>query len=524
MATTMGSFDLASLKKLRDDVTQYFWFESNSSSAWGSGAHVTLYPESQFTDSTSPNYMKGQNIIMNTDGFSIRNGALPMMVLDNDSLDFNAVNTTQGTYITMATFGLTGATIGQTSGAHSVIDSNGQRIYASDGTTQIANLGYGDGTNKQEGISLAPYYKFGTIPSNVQPYNPLNTYNLGDLCIYDDKLYVCKINMEEAEAWTSSHWVYYIGNFSFSEGWNTLACGAFAHAEGDNNVAFGESSHAEGTATLAGDLDAHAEGSHTVAYNASSHAEGSSTTASGYASHAEGEQTVASKYYSHAEGVNTTASGNSAHAEGTTTTASGNYSHAQNYGTNASKYAQTAIGTCNKIDTSSTTTHPSGDTHYGNYAFIIGNGDAPSSRSDALTIDWAGNIKSAGALTMENHTDPIGWFYPISNTVSKATGTSFASISGSAYTPTAGRYLVTASARYSGATSGNRGVCIYQGGSVVDSTQVIVPAIPSASWSTDLKTMGYFTADGSTEFRIGLLQSSGSSLSTSYTLTFIRIR
>jgi hypothetical protein len=139
-------------------------------------------------------------------------------------------------------------------------------------------------------------------------------------------------------------------------------------------------------------------------------------------------------------------------------------------------------------------------------------------------MDWDGNIKSAGALTMENHSDPIGWFYPISDTISKATGTSFVSISGSAYTPSAGRYLITASARYSGASSGNRGVCIYQGGSVVDSTQVLVPAIQSSSWSTDLKTIGYFNADGSTEFRIGLLQNSGSSLSTTYTLTFIRIR
>lgn len=49
MTKTIGSFDLASLKYLRDDVTQYFWFESDSSSAWGSGAHVTLYPESHLT-------------------------------------------------------------------------------------------------------------------------------------------------------------------------------------------------------------------------------------------------------------------------------------------------------------------------------------------------------------------------------------------------------------------------------------------------------------------------------------------
>lgn len=130
MAKTIGSFDLASLKNLRDDVTQYFWFESNSSSAWGSGAHVTLYPESQFTNPSHANYMKGQNIIMNTDGFSIRNGGLPMMVLDNDSLDFNVVDTTDGTYTNVASFGATSAQIGQTSGVHTIINTNGLQVFS----------------------------------------------------------------------------------------------------------------------------------------------------------------------------------------------------------------------------------------------------------------------------------------------------------------------------------------------------------------------------------------------------------
>lgn len=128
MAKTIGSFDLASLKNLRDDVTQYFWFESDSSSAWGSGAHVTLYPESQFTDSTNPNYMKGQNIIMNTDGFSIRNGGLPMMVLDNDSLDFNVVDTANQTYTNVATFGAT-SRIGKEASSHINITSGGLYLY-----------------------------------------------------------------------------------------------------------------------------------------------------------------------------------------------------------------------------------------------------------------------------------------------------------------------------------------------------------------------------------------------------------
>ena len=100
MATTTGSLDLSSLNGLRDDLTQYFWFESNSSATYGAGVHVTLSPKPSFMSNPT-----GQNILMNTDGISIRNGVLPMMVLDNDSLDFNIVDTTQGIYANVATFG-----------------------------------------------------------------------------------------------------------------------------------------------------------------------------------------------------------------------------------------------------------------------------------------------------------------------------------------------------------------------------------------------------------------------------------
>lgn len=306
MAKTIGSFDLASLKNLRDDVTQYFWFESNSSSAWGSGAHVTLYPESQFTDSTSPNYMKGQNIIMNTDGFSIRNGALPMMVLDNNSLDFNAVDTSSGTYTTMATFGLNGAQIGQSGGAHTVIDEDGMQIYSvdsSDNLVQLANIGYGAGTDSGGGTSNAPYYTLGT-------------------------------------RYTGST----VGNYSVAEGTITIASGYASHAEGEN------------------------------------------TTASGASSHAEGYVTTASKTGAHTEGMITTASGISSHAEGTSTKATGNNSHAQNYGTIASSSNQTALGKYNISDSANT------------YAVIIGNGTADNARSNALTVDWDGNVDAIGSI------------------------------------------------------------------------------------------------------------------------------
>lgn len=100
MTTTIGSLDLNAFSDLYNDSNQYFWFESNSSATYGAGVHVTLVPDTTFISNPT-----SQNILMNTDGFSIRNGLLPMMTLGNDSLDFNLVDTTGGTYVNLATFG-----------------------------------------------------------------------------------------------------------------------------------------------------------------------------------------------------------------------------------------------------------------------------------------------------------------------------------------------------------------------------------------------------------------------------------
>lgn len=384
MATTIGSLDLNAFSDLYSDSTQYFWFESNASATYGAGAHVTLVPDTSFISNPT-----GQNILMNTDGFSIRNGLLPMMTLDNDSLDFNVVDTTAGTYTTTATFTATGAQIGQSGAAHSVIDANGQRFYASNGTTQLANIGYGEGQS-QTGTAIAPYYTFGTRVSNST-----------------------------------------IGNYSMAEGFSTTAMGANSHAEGQSTTASGYSSHAEGLSTTAMGASSHAEGNHTTASVANSHAEGDYTTASGIASHAEGNYTTASERWSHAEGDYTTASGMASHAEGNYTTASGNwshaegnyttsqgtYSHAQNLFTVATENSQTVIGKYNSatVTGSGTTSDPYVYTDVGDYAFIIGNGtdNTTADRSNALTVDWNGNVigqAMAGIIQMyAGSTPPTGW-------------------------------------------------------------------------------------------------------------------
>lgn len=124
-----------------------------------------------------------------------------------------------------------------------------------------------------------------------------------------------------------------------------------------------------------------AEGWSSAARGYASHAEGYATNATGAYSHAEGGLVVASGSSSHAEGNSTTASGDDAHAEGFYSTAQGDSSHAQNYNTIANGNYQTALGKYNVADTTS--------------AVILGNGTADNARSNALTVDWNGNVNIA---------------------------------------------------------------------------------------------------------------------------------
>lgn len=134
-----------------------------------------------------------------------------------------------------------------------------------------------------------------------------------------------------------------IGTGSHAEGYvdddggNIRAIGIGSHAEGFAgnalcNVAIGDGSHAEGGDSRAEGDFSHAEGLSTSAIGNDSHSEGSGTMANGDHSHSEGLQTVADGQSSHAEGDKTIASGNVSHAEGDTTLAYGANSHAEGIG------------------------------------------------------------------------------------------------------------------------------------------------------------------------------------------------
>ena len=89
------------------------------------------------------------------------------------------------------------------------------------------------------------------------------------------------------------------------------------------------------------------------------------TTASGYASHAEGGGCHTTGTASHAEGIGTTANGRCAHVEGVYTVATGKCQHVE--------------GNSNIEDTED------------KYIHIAGNGNSPTDRRNAYTLDWEGN-------------------------------------------------------------------------------------------------------------------------------------
>lgn len=124
-------------------------------------------------------------------------------------------------------------------------------------------------------------------------------------------------------------------------------------------------------------------------------AEGLRTTASGYVSHAEGWLTTASGRFSHAGGQNSVASGYASYAEGWYTEARGKYSNAQGTSTVATHASQHVFGAYNLPDPSAAAAD-----ERGTYVEIVGIGSSEGGQANGRTLDWSGNERLAGRLTL----------------------------------------------------------------------------------------------------------------------------
>ncbi|MBO7685215.1 MAG: hypothetical protein J6V72_02455 [Kiritimatiellae bacterium] len=341
---------------------QHFWHDSN-------GAHVTEVTADEWAQDQT-----GHNILVNSLGILLRKALNYVAAWTGSALSFYDGDGNSAGNIT-ASFGSAGAQIGKAGESHiemdyrslKLVNGSGDAYFsASDlrdrsGVADITNRFIGDGSTREFWISPTASNTSYDVTVDGVAASPTKTVSVVTFGTAPAAGAVIDVNYQtedpNATAFTfGRRGAGNVGAASFASGVGVVASGSYSHAEGNNTTASGPNSHAEGR----------------------------DTTASGHRSHAEGYGTTASDYQSHAEGNNTTASGYYSHAEGNNTTASGNGSHAQNQGTVARATAQTALGKFNVEDSTS--------------AVIIGNGTDDNARSNALTVDWNGNVEAAGTI------------------------------------------------------------------------------------------------------------------------------
>lgn len=191
--------------------------------------------------------------------------------------------------------------------------------------------------------------------------------NMGSLALG----YVAKATNDYATA---------IGNTTVSSGYSSTAIGYSTVAKGDYAVALGYSTQANANYSTALGFSNVASGWYSLAT-------GNATRATGGGSFSLGGNTLASGFYSIAAGGGTTASGSQSFAMGSVTTASGSLATALGFYSKARSYASLVIGQFNDTTSSSATSWSASDP-----VFVIGNGAADYSRSNALTVLKGGQV------------------------------------------------------------------------------------------------------------------------------------
>ena len=176
------------------------------------------------------------------------------------------------------------------------------------------------------------------------------------------------------------------GEYSTAMGFQTLAIGSTSIAMGYGSVAEGNVSTSMGEVTLA-------KGTASTAMGRGTKANGNYSTTMGYGAIAEGNSSTAM-------GIETGASGTASTAMGQSTKASGYASTTMGYSTIASDTSSLVIGEYNLLG--STVTNSATEFSTENTAFVIGNGTANESRSDALTVLFDGTTTIAGDLSINS--------------------------------------------------------------------------------------------------------------------------
>ena len=144
--------------------------------------------------------------------------------------------------------------------------------------------------------------------------------------------------------------------------------------------------------------------------------------------------------------------------------------------------------------------------------------------ANIVRTDGSGNVRINGNFYASGNNGPIGLHERKNTTTSVSSGTTYTSISASEQSLNAGRWLIIANCKFPANSTGQRGVAVMQGGTMIDRSAVSAQAVGSSSITTRLTTACFVDLSSTTTMSIGLYQSSGSSLSCAWNIDYIRIR
>ena len=325
---------------------QHFWHDSN-------GAHVTEVTQEQWAQSQT-----GHNILVNSLGILLRKALNYIAAWTGSALSFYDGDGNAASNVT-ASFGSAGAQIGKSDESHIERDYHSMRLIDKDGNEFFKVEDFRDQSG--EASIVETWVGDGLTTAFTLSYMATGTG------------YTDSVNGTVASTTNTDHGL----TFPTAPVSGAVIMADYRTIEAVQSMTFGTR-----------DED--------MPVGASSVTEGFFNTASGMRSHAGGDTSTASGNCSFAHGAVAKATGFGSHAEGIKTEASGDYSHAQNDGTIAQGRSQTAIGKYNVADSTS--------------ALIIGNGADGGNRSNALTVDWSGNVEAAGDVMAGGSTPlvPIG--------------------------------------------------------------------------------------------------------------------
>lgn len=385
-------------------TNQHFWHRDTDpdSDGAGTGAFVTDEEQDDFLSAiasgTAPTTARPlHNLLMNAEGILLRAATRIRAAFTPSGVAFYDGQGNQASNVNAA-FGSDGFQVGRSGESHLTGDYHSLQLVNKEGTAYfyVSDLRDRTGTASVEDVFTADGSTrmfFLAVPANSTDYAVTVSDGSGGTVTKSHSM----VSFSTAPSDGASIVVEYVTEdpgataFTYGSRESTETVGLGSAVLGFGAYASDFAAHAEGYQTGAEGRYSHAEGIGSTASGASSHAEGGYTEATAQDSHAEGYQTHASGDAAHAEGLLTRASGTDSHAEGIGSQAKSTASHAQNYYTIAASSNQTAIGKYNVEDSNDL------------YAFIIGNGTA-SNLSNALTVDWSGNVELAGSVKPGNVT------------------------------------------------------------------------------------------------------------------------